>query len=37
MINAANEFLYTKERVGKQKGTYLMFDSETETIVFDRR
>lgn len=36
VTNAANEFLYTKERVAKQKGTYLMFDPETETMVFDK-
>ncbi|HDM0541075.1 TPA: transcription elongation factor GreAB, partial [Staphylococcus aureus] len=36
VTNAANEFLYTKERFAKQKGTYLMFDSETETMFFDK-
>ncbi len=36
VTNAANEFLYTKERVAKQKGTYLMFDPETETMVFNK-
>ena len=36
VTNAANEFLYTKERAAKQKGTYLMFDPKTEMMAFNK-